>query len=158
VADNPLPAALHIDAQLALVDNMLHYFDRTSMAHSLEVRVPFLDPAVAGLALALPREQKVWALQKKRLLRRAAARVLPASIVFGPKRGFSIPAAAWLRGPLLPMTRDLLAPDAVRRRGFFRPEAVTRLLDEHALGREDHSRPLWGLLCFELWATRSLPR
>jgi asparagine synthase (glutamine-hydrolysing) len=145
-----------VDLGTYLVDDLLVKTDRASMAHSLEVRVPFLDPAVAALALALPRRQKVWALQKKRLLRRAAARVLPPSIVFGPKRGFSIPAAAWLRGPLLPMARDLLAPDTVRRQGFFRPQAVTRLLEEHAGGREDHSRPLWGLLCFELWAGSAL--
>jgi asparagine synthase (glutamine-hydrolysing) len=76
---------------------------------------------------------------------------VPRAIVHGSKRGFSIPAAAWLRGDLRPFARDLLAPDALRRDGFFRPEAVTRLLDEHESGREDHSRPLWGLLCFQLW-------
>jgi asparagine synthase (glutamine-hydrolysing) len=150
----PLARLQDVDLGTYLVDDLLVKTDRASMVHSLEVRVPFLDPAVAGLALALPTAQKVWMLQKKRLLRRAAARVLPPSIVFGPKRGFSIPAAAWLRGPLLPMARDLLGPDAVARQGFFRPAEVTRLLDEHASGREDHSRPLWGLLCFALWAGR----
>jgi asparagine synthase (glutamine-hydrolysing) len=151
----PLARLQDVDLGTYLVDDLLVKTDRASMAHSLEVRVPFLDPAVAGLALALPTGQKVWMLQKKRLLRRAAARVLPSSIVFGPKRGFSIPAAAWLRGPLLPMARDLLAPAAVARQGFFRPAEVTRLLDEHASARADHSRPLWGLLCFALWAQRA---
>jgi asparagine synthase (glutamine-hydrolysing) len=125
--------------------------DRASMAHSLEVRVPFLDPVVAELALALPTSQKVLALAKKRLLRRAAAGLVPRSIVHGPKRGFSIPAAAWLRGDLEPFARELLSPEALRADGFFRPEAVTRLLDEHVAQREDHSRALWGLLCFQLW-------
>jgi asparagine synthase (glutamine-hydrolysing) len=140
-----------VDLGTDLVDDLLVKADRASMAHSLEVRVPFLDPMVAELALALPTRHKVLALAKKRLLRRAAAGLVPAAIVHGPKRGFSIPAAAWLRGDLAPFARELLSPEALRRDGFFRPEVVTRLLDEHAAGREDHSRPLWGLLCFQLW-------
>jgi asparagine synthase (glutamine-hydrolysing) len=140
-----------VDLGTDLVDDLLVKADRASMAHSLEVRVPFLDPMVAELALALPTRHKVLALAKKRLLRRAAAGLVPAAIVHGPKRGFSIPAAAWLRGDLAPFARELLSPEALRRDGFFRPEVVTRLLDEHAAAREDHSRPLWGLLCFQLW-------
>jgi asparagine synthase (glutamine-hydrolysing) len=147
----PLARLQDVDIGTYLVDDLLVKTDRASMAHSLEVRVPFLDPVVAELALALPTSQKVLALAKKRLLRRAATGLVPRAIVHGPKRGFSIPAAAWLRGDLRPFARDLLAPDALRRDGFFRPEAVTRLLDEHESGHEDHSRPLWGLLCFQLW-------
>ncbi|HEX2105953.1 MAG TPA: asparagine synthase (glutamine-hydrolyzing) [Solirubrobacteraceae bacterium] len=147
----PLARLQDVDLGTYLVDDLLVKTDRASMAHSLEVRVPFLDPVVAELALALPTSQKVLALAKKRVLRRAAAGLVPRAIVHGPKRGFSIPAAAWLRGELEPFARDLLSPAAVRRDGFFRPEAVTRLLDEHVAGREDHSRPLWGLLCFQLW-------
>jgi asparagine synthase (glutamine-hydrolysing) len=147
----PLARLQDVDIGTYLVDDLLVKTDRASMAHSLEVRVPFLDPVVAELAFALPTSQKVLALAKKRLLRRAATGLVPRSIVHGPKRGFSIPAAAWLRGELRPFARDLLAPAALRRDGLFRPEAVTRLLDEHESGREDHSRPLWGLLCFQLW-------
>ena len=147
----PLARLQDVDLGTYLVDDLLVKTDRASMAHSLEVRVPFLDPVVAELALALPTGQKVLALAKKRLLRRAAAGLVPRQIVHGRKRGFSIPAAAWLRGDLEPFARDLLSADALRRDGFFRPEAVTRLLDEHVAGRDDHSRPLWGLLCFQLW-------
>jgi asparagine synthase (glutamine-hydrolysing) len=147
----PLARLQDVDLGTYLVDDLLVKTDRASMAHSLEVRVPFLDPVVAELALALPTSQKVLALAKKRLLRRAAAGLVPRSIVHGPKRGFSIPAAAWLRGDLEPFARELLSPEALRADGFFRPEAVTRLLDEHVAQREDHSRALWGLLCFQLW-------
>src|SRR5919199_978703 len=147
----PLARLQDVDIGTYLVDDLLVKTDRASMAHSLEVRVPFLDPVVAEPAFALPTSHKVLALAKKRLLRRAAAGLVPRAIVHGPKRGFSIPAAAWLRGDLRPFARDMLAPDALRRDGFFRPDAVTRLLDEHESGREDHSRPLWGLLCFQLW-------
>jgi asparagine synthase (glutamine-hydrolysing) len=147
----PLARLQDVDLGTYLVDDLLVKTDRASMAHSLEVRVPFLDPVVTELALALPTRHKVLALAKKRLLRRAAAGLVPRAIVHGPKRGFSIPAAAWLRGELEPFARELLSPEALRRDGFFRPEVVTGLLDEHAAGREDHSRALWGLLCFQLW-------
>ena len=147
----PLARLQDIDIGTYLVDDLLVKTDRASMAHSLEVRVPFLDPVVADLAFALPTSQKVLALAKKRVLRRAAAGLVPRAIVHGPKRGFSIPAAAWLRGELRPFARDVLSPGALRRDGFFRPAEVTRLLDEHESGREDHSRALWGLLCVQLW-------
>jgi asparagine synthase (glutamine-hydrolysing) len=151
----PLARLQDVDLGTYLVDDLLVKTDRASMAHSLEVRVPFLDPVVAELALALPTRHKVLGPAKKRLLRRAATGLVPRAIVHGPKRGFSIPAAAWLRGDLLPFARELLSPAALRRDGFFRPEAVTRLLDEHVARREDHSRPLWGLLCFQLWRERA---
>jgi asparagine synthase (glutamine-hydrolysing) len=116
--------------------------------------VPYLDPVVAELALALPTSLKVRGLTKKRLLRRAAGPLIPASIARARKRGFSIPAAAWLRGDLLPFARETLSPDNLRRQGFLQPEVVGRLLDDHAAGREDLSRQLWGLLAFTLWHER----
>ncbi|HWH94069.1 MAG TPA: asparagine synthase (glutamine-hydrolyzing) [Baekduia sp.] len=140
-----------VDVGVYLPDDLLVKTDRASMAHSLEARVPFLDAAVSDLALALPTRMKVRGLDKKRLLRRAARPLLPAAVVDGPKRGFSIPAAAWLRGELLPMARELLAPDALRRGGVLDPAPVQRLLDEHVARRHDHSRALWGVLCFTLW-------
>jgi asparagine synthase (glutamine-hydrolysing) len=150
----PLARLQDVDVGVYLPDDLLVKTDRASMAHSLEVRVPFLDPVVAELAFALPTRQKVRGLAKKVLLRRAAAPLLPREIVAGRKKGFSIPAAAWLRGELLPMARDLLSPAALRRGGLLDPAPVTRLLDEHAARADDHSRPLWGLLCFALWQER----
>jgi asparagine synthase (glutamine-hydrolysing) len=122
------------------------------MVHSLEARVPYLDPVVAELAMALPTHLKVRGLSKKRLLRRAAAPVIPRGIISARKRGFSIPAAAWLRGELEPFAREVLAPDRMRAQGYFVPEVVTRLLGEHVARRQDHSRQLWGLMSFSLWA------
>jgi asparagine synthase (glutamine-hydrolysing) len=143
-----------VDLGTYLVDDLLVKTDRASMAHSLEARVPFLDPIVTGFAFALPTKHKVRGLQKKVLLRKAAEPLLPKRIVWGKKRGFSIPAAAWLRGELEPFARDTLSADALRRQGFFRHEAVTRLLDEHVAGKQDWSRQLWGLLAFTLWFER----
>ena len=79
---------------------------------------------------------------------------MPKEIVRGRKQGFSIPVAAWLRGDLEPFARDVLSPETIERQGCLRPEAVTRVLDEHVSGREDLSRQIWGLLSFTLWFDR----
>ena len=134
-----------------LVDDLLVKTDRASMAWSLEARVPFLDTVVTNFALSLPARHKVRGLEKKRLLRKAVAPLLPRQVVHGRKRGFSIPAAAWLRNELEGFARETLAPETLRRQGYLRPEAVTAILDEHVSGREDRSRQLWGLLAFTLW-------
>src|SRR2546426_42399 len=147
-----------VDLGTYLVDDLLVKTDRASMAHSLEARVPFLDPIVTGFALALPTKHKVRGLSKKRLLRKAAEPLLPARIVHGRKRGFSIPAAAWLRGELEPFARDTLSPDQVRRQGYFRHEVISRLINEHVEGKQDWSRQLWGLLAFTLWHERHVER
>ncbi len=147
-----------VDLGTYLVDDLLVKTDRASMAHSLEARVPFLDTAVSDLALALPTGAKVRGFSKKRLLRRAAAPLLPSEVVRGRKRGFSIPASAWLRGELEPFARDVLSADALRRQGYFQPAAVAKVLDDHVAGREDLSRQLWGLLAFTLWHERHVER
>jgi asparagine synthase (glutamine-hydrolysing) len=143
-----------VDFGIYLVDDLLVKTDRASMAHSLEARVPFLDPLVTNLAFALPTRLKVRGLAKKVLLRKAVEPLVPAEIVHGRKRGFSIPAAAWLRGELEPFARETLSAENLRRQGFFQPEPVARLLDRHVAGREDWSRQLWGLLAFTLWYER----
>jgi asparagine synthase (glutamine-hydrolysing) len=147
-----------VDLGTYLVDDLLVKTDRASMAHSLEARVPFLDPVVTNFALSLPTRHKVRGLRKKVLLRKAAAPLVPPELLGRRKRGFSIPAAAWLRGELEPFARDTLSPETLRRQGFFRPEVVTRLLDDHVAGREDLSRQLWGLLSFTLWHERHVER
>jgi asparagine synthase (glutamine-hydrolysing) len=149
-----LARVMGVDLGLFLVDDMLVKTDRASMAHSLEARVPFLDPVVAELALAVPSRLKVRGLEKKRLLRRAVEPLLPPEILKGKKRGFALPVGAWLRGELEPFAREALAPSNVGRQGFFDATFVSRLLDEHAAGRADHSRKIWSLLTFSLWHDR----
>jgi asparagine synthase (glutamine-hydrolysing) len=153
-SSEPLARLQDVDIGIYLPDDLLTKTDRASMAHSLETRVPFLDTALADFALSLPRHMRVRGLQKKRLLRKAVEPLVPREIARGRKRGFSIPAAAWLRGELEPFAREVLSPDAVRRQGFFEPDAVTRVLDRHVSGREDLSRQLWGLMSFALWHER----
>ena len=144
----------YVDLSVHLVDDLLAKTDRASMAHSLEARVPFLDPAVTAFAFGLPTRHKVRHLGKKLLLRKAVEPLLPRSVVHGRKRGFSIPAAAWLRGELEPFARETLSAATLGRQGFFRPEAVERLIDAHVGRREDLSRQLWGLIAFTLWHER----
>jgi asparagine synthase (glutamine-hydrolysing) len=143
-----------VDLGIYLVDDLLVKTDRASMASSLEVRVPFLDSVVTNFAFSLPTRHKVRGLSKKVLLRKAAEPLLPREVVHGRKRGFSIPAAAWLRGELEPFARETLSAETLCRQGFFEPAVVSRLLDEHVRGAEDRSRQLWGLLAFTLWHER----
>jgi asparagine synthase (glutamine-hydrolysing) len=80
--------------------------------------------------------------------------LLPREIIRGRKQGFSIPVAAWLRGGLEPFAREVLSPETIERQGYLRPEAVTRVLEQHTSGKEDLSRQIWGLLAFTLWFDR----
>ena len=158
-ADAELLARLQdVDERVYLVDDLLVKTDRASMAHSLEARVPFCDRVVASFAHSLSSRWKVRGLRKKVLLRRAAAPLLPKSIVYGKKRGFSIPAAAWLRGELEPFARETLSAETLRRQGYFDPRVVARIVDDHVSGREDLSRQLWGLLAFTLWHEHHVER
>ncbi len=150
----PLARMQDVDLRVYLVDDLLVKTDRASMAHSLEVRVPYLDAVVAEIALALPARLKVRGLEKKRLLRRALKPLVPAEVLRARKQGFSIPAAAWLRGELEPFAREVLDPSLLARQGLLRPDVPRRLLDEHVGRRADLSRQLWGLISLTLWFER----
>ena len=151
---DPLARMQDVDLGIYLVDDLLVKTDRASMTHSLETRVPFLDPAVAEFAFSLPRRMKVRGFAKKRLLRKALAPLLPKEIVRGRKQGFSIPIAAWLRGPLEPFAREVLSAGALERQGLLEPTAVAPILDRHCAGQEDLSRQIWGLMALTLWFDR----
>jgi asparagine synthase (glutamine-hydrolysing) len=146
----------YVDTKTYLPDDILTKVDRMSMAHSLETRPPLLDHRVVEYAASLPAYMKVRGLQRKRVLRRAVGGLLPPPLLRRRKHGFSIPAAAWLRGELRPLLLDLLSPAAVRRCGVFDPAAVAGLIDDHLAGRRDLSRNLWGLLMFMVWHERYL--
>ena len=143
-----------VDFGIYLVDDLLVKTDRASMAHSLELRVPFLDREVASFAFALPRAQRVRGFSKKRLLRRAAEPFLPSRVTRGPKQGFSIPVAAWLRNGLEPFAREALSPAALDSAQLLDSEAAQGLLDAHVERREDYSRQIWGLMALSLWCQR----
>jgi len=134
-----------------LPEDILFKVDRASMAASLEVRAPFLDANLVDWLAALPYQFKRQGGVGKHLLKQALRDRLPSQIMNRPKKGFGIPVAAWLRGPLKGLMTDLLAPDRLKQQGLFRSEAVSRLVDEHIRGVRDHRKPIWTLLSFQIW-------
>jgi asparagine synthase (glutamine-hydrolysing) len=140
-----------IDTQLYLAEDILTKVDRASMAVSLEVRAPFLDPRVAEYAASLPSSYKLRGRTTKYILKRAVQDELPSFVTRRGKKGFGVPVAEWLKDNLRPLARDLLSPERVRRAGVFNPDYVTRLQDEHERGVANHRKLLWTLLMFELW-------
>jgi len=140
-----------LDLGTYLVDDLLVKSDRASMAHSLELRVPYVDREVAQFGFGVPRRHKLRGLQKKRLLREAARPLVPEQLLSAPKRGFSIPAASWLRNDLEPFAREALSVSNLTRQGLLEPGPVQRLLDDHVALRADNSRQLWGLLMLSVW-------
>jgi asparagine synthase (glutamine-hydrolysing) len=139
-----------------LPEDILFKVDRASMACGLEVRAPMLDTGLVDLAESLPPAWKLGGGQSKRILKQAARSRLPLSVLDRPKKGFGIPVARWLRGPLRGLLDELLALERVRRQGLFRAEAVARLVADHHSGVRDHRKPLWTLLVFQLWYDRWL--
>jgi asparagine synthase (glutamine-hydrolysing) len=129
----------------------LNKTDRAGMACGLEVRAPLLDAALVDSIQRLPSRYKFARGRTKRILKRAAATRLPVTILRRPKRGFCVPVARWLGGPLGPLLDDLLGPDRLARQGLFRPSEVARRIREHREGVRDHRKPLWTLLMFQLW-------
>jgi asparagine synthase (glutamine-hydrolysing) len=141
----------YIDAVTYLPNDILMKVDRASMAVALEVRAPFLSREVVEFAFSLPDAYRMKGLTGKRILRDAVADLVPASVLRRPKKGFGMPVARWLMGPLRTLAGDLLSGERLREAGWFRPDAVRRLLDDHWAGRADLRKPLWTLLVFELW-------
>jgi asparagine synthase (glutamine-hydrolysing) len=144
-------------ARLYLTGDVLVKVDRASMACALEVRAPLLDTRIVEFAAAIPGELRLKGMTTKYLLKEAVRPWLPAEIIDRPKKGFGVPIGSWLRGPLRPLAEALLAPEKLRREGYFEPTWVRRLLDEHLAGKADHRKPLWTLLAFELWLERFGP-
>jgi asparagine synthase (glutamine-hydrolysing) len=136
-----------LDVATYLPGDLLLKADLASMAHSLELRSPFLDHEVVALGLALPDHLKVRRREGKVALRRAFAQDLPGAVAGRGKTGFGVPLGRWFRDDLRELARDVLSTD----RGWFRAATVSRLLDEHETGRDDHGHRLWCLLMLELW-------
>lgn len=157
--DAPLPATLFLDGQLGLADDMLHYFDRASMAHSLEVRVPFLDHHVVELCAAMPANLKVHRLETKHVLRHAARGLVPDRIIDKPKIGFFNAAVDdWFRAQTRGAISDyLLGPSPHYAEMLDRTE-VERLVRGHADGSGGNAYVLLSVLMLEVWLSEYLPR
>jgi len=137
-----------------LQEDILVKVDRASMANSLEVRAPFLDPSLIAFLGTVPAAEKMPRLTRKRLLREAMRGRLPDAIIDRPKRGFGLPLGAWLRESLAPFVREYLGSDRVRRGGYFDPAVVELLVRQHLDGTVDHGHRIWLLLQFAMWHER----
>jgi asparagine synthase (glutamine-hydrolysing) len=139
------------DSRLFLPGLNLAYTDRSSMAASTEVRVPFVDVEVVKAAFAISGREKIARRQGKLALKKAAESILPSEIVYRPKGLFSAPLRAWMSRDLAPLVREVVNDGLLVRNGFLRREALQRLVAEDASGQQDRSKHLWHVLTLEHW-------
>jgi asparagine synthase (glutamine-hydrolysing) len=141
----------YTDIKTYLPNDQLEYNEKMSMAHSLELRVPFCDHTLVEFAAQLPLHMKAKGGRPKRLLKEAMRGFLPDAIIDRPKVGLHAPIGIWLRSDLQPLVAELLSRTTVERRGYFRYDAIERLIGLHNAGRHDFSWEIWMLLVFEVW-------
>lgn len=153
-AQSPLDRMLYVDSKIWLPDYLLLRGDKLTMANSLEARVPLLDHKLVEFAASLPAEMKLRGKTSKWLLKQAAGKLIPRSVIDRKKQGFPIPIEKWLRNEARPLMRDLLARDVIARRGLFKPDRVEQLMRQHESGYADHATELWGLMSLEMWLQR----
>ncbi|MGE3818747.1 MAG: asparagine synthase (glutamine-hydrolyzing) [Isosphaeraceae bacterium] len=153
---DPVTRAMVVDLLTYLPADLLVKVDMASMAHSLECRGPFLDHRVVELAVSLPLNRKIRlrGARTKIVLKEAFADLLPPPIRSRKKMGFGVPIDRWFRGPLKDELQGVLLDPQAMGRGLFRPEVVTKLVQEHVRGINDHAYKLWALLMLELWFRR----
>ncbi|MFH0880431.1 MAG: asparagine synthase (glutamine-hydrolyzing), partial [Lentisphaerota bacterium] len=142
---------LYLCMKMYLQDDILVKVDRASMAHSLEVRAPFLDYRLVEYASGVQSVYKLKGLTTKYVLKRAVASLLPKEIIHRRKAGFMIPVASWLEKDLRPMVEDVLSESSVARDGIFNYPFIRKLLDEHYQHVRDHRKVIWPLMCFQIW-------
>jgi asparagine synthase (glutamine-hydrolysing) len=147
----------YLDLKLYLQESILVKVDRASMACSLEVRAPFLDYELVEFVMGLPAELKLKGFTSKYVLKKAMKNLLPKEVIQRKKKGFGVPIAKWVKGPLRELFEELLSPERIRREGFLNPEYVTTLLQDHLMNKKDNRKQLWTLLVWELWVSRYRP-
>jgi asparagine synthase (glutamine-hydrolysing) len=145
---------LALEQRFFLADHNLNYTDKMSMAASVEVRVPFLDPDLVELSARIPDRFKQRGRIGKWVLKKAMEPYLPHDVIYRPKTGFGAPLRRWMRHELRELLGDILSEQSLRRRGLFDPVAVQRLIADNDTGRKDAAYILLSLLCIEIWCRR----
>jgi asparagine synthase (glutamine-hydrolysing) len=151
---DPLQRMLFLDTRHFLADHNLNYTDRAGMAVGVEVRVPLLDLDLVEFAAHVPAHLKQRGRVGKAIFKQAMQPYLPRAVIYRPKSGFGAPLRRWLREELRAKVDDTLDGAVLRRRGFFDPVAVRRLIDLDRSGAIDASYTIFALMCFELWCRR----
>lgn len=146
-----LDRAIACDLSSFLPHNVLEYGDKMSMAHGLELRLPFLDADLVTMMAAVPAHRKAPGGRLKHLLKRAMAGRLPAAILTRAKKGFNPPMGIWIANQWRKKVDEYLGEEQVRARGYFRPEAIARMRALHDRHARDYSLQLWALLVLEEW-------
>lgn len=141
----------YTDVKTYLPNNQLEYVDKMSMAHALEVRVPFCDHKLLEFAATIPHHLKIRGMNTKHLLKKAVSRVLPQDIMNRKKTGFNVPLGLWFQGELKSLMKDELSEDRIKRSGIFDHKVVARIMREHESGYRDYSLHIWALLVFQVW-------
>ena len=145
-------------AKTYLAAGVLQKVDRASMAVSLETRAPMMDRNFVRLALAFSSDEKLKGMQTKAVLKDAAAPLLPAHIIHRPKKGFGMPVAAWLSGPLRETVEDLFTPEKLEIDGIFEAKTVRKLMTQHFKKKRNHRKTLWAILMYQWWRHRVHPK
>lgn len=152
---DPMKIAQYLDMKTYLVGDILTKVDRASMAHSLEVRVPFLDHKFVEWAFTAESSANLKDGIGKYTLKKALQPHLPEDVLYRKKMGFAVPLAEWFRGPLQQKLQDKLLSDAMLNSGYFNVAELKQLLDDHKRGLKDNSAPLWTLLMFAAFLERA---
>jgi asparagine synthase (glutamine-hydrolysing) len=147
----------YLDMKLYLQEAILVKVDRASMACSLEVRAPFLDYELVEFVMNLPSSLKLRRFTSKYLLKKVMKDFLPKELIERKKKGFGVPIAKWVKGPLRELFGDLLSSDRIKKEGFLNPDYVTSLFQDHLVNKKDNRKQLWTLLVWELWANHYHP-
>jgi len=142
---------LYLDTKLYLQEGVLAKVDRASMAHGLEVRVPFLDHHFVELITGLPERLKLKGLTTKYIWKKAIKARIPDEITKRGKKGFGIPIGKWFHGELKELILELFSGGRLKRQGIFNPSVVQGLVNDHLAHRVDNRKKLWNLLIFQLW-------
>lgn len=145
---------LYVYARLYLMDQVLVKVDRASMHYALETRAPFLDHRLVEFVFSLPFDFKYKQGTTKYLLKKLMRGRLPDRTLERKKKGFGVPLAAWLKGPLKELCEDLLSQRQLNRHGLFDPAVVAKLKTDHYAGRTDNRKQLWNLMVFQMWYNR----
>lgn len=148
----------HLLTQTFLAAHNFLYTDKTSMATSIEVRVPFMDVELMRLAARIPERYKLCGSVTKYVLKKAMERYLPPDILYRSKTGFGAPLRKWVAEDLRPTIGELLGPSRLVQRGIFQPQVVERLLREHEANKADHAYLIYALLTLELWLQTFIDR
>ena len=151
---DPLNRMLYLDDQTLLPDQVLAFVDRLSMAHSVEVRPPFLDHRLVAFAASLPGSMKIRHGRVKHILKEAVGDLLPQGLTDRPKEGFIMPINEWIIHNLKPYVEATLTPKRLQRHGILRPEAVAELLGKHYSGKANFGNRIWNIMMFQLWWDR----